>query len=131
MNLNTKLLCAGSLILLAGCQSGEIYLSPPLNTRVLDEKTKLGIQGVRVSMRSVVVGSPLAEGTTSSDGHIFLPRIKGRVSIGFPFTNDIVLPLSVVDFKKEGCEPVEIKSDTGLDYFQGIKSIELVCHNQP
>lgn len=115
-----------SIIFFSGCQSGEVYISPPLTTRVVDADTGKGIGAVQVTMWSIEIPSIRGEGVTGNDGSISLPRLTGNPSAGFPFSMDRVHLPAMVRFEKQGYKLLELNSTIDTQYFNGTKDVKLV-----
>lgn len=128
LNLHIRLRIAkviGVLFLLAGCQTGEVFISPPLTAHVVDAVTGLPIEGVEVVMWSSELPTARQSGITNRDGTVNLPRLIGRFDSAFPFVSDRVLRPAIARFEKAGYTPRDIKSDPDGAYFSGALAVSL------
>ena len=110
---------------LSGCQTGEVFVTPPLNARILDSRTNLPIENVQATIWSSEQPEARETGLSNKDGVVRLPRLKNKLEMAFPFVSDRVAPPSVVRFEAKGYVSKEMNSDTGYPYFAGTQPVEL------
>jgi len=113
-------------LFLTACQTGDVFISPPLNARVIDGRTGTPLDKVNVTMWSTEDLSARQVGISDDTGTVMLPRLVGRLDIAFPFMGDRVIPPpTMARFEKPGYMPKEINSDADRTNFGGEKPIEL------
>ena len=116
-----------TLLLLAGCQTGEVYVSRSLHARIVDSSTGSPIEGAAVEMRSSE--APAVRQTTRSDknGLVDLPRLVGRMKIAFPFVADrgSVAP-TIVRVEAQGYVAKELNSWVDEAQFDGTEPVKMV-----
>ncbi len=128
MKLRTRLRLAGAMafaLLLAACQTGEVFVSPPLNAVVIDGRTGAPLEKVMVTMWSTEDTAARQEGGSDGAGVVKLPRLVGRLHAALPFVADRVLPPAIARFERPGYVAKEINSSTDAIYFAGAKVVEL------
>jgi hypothetical protein len=123
------LVAAGLLV--SACQTGEVFISPPLGARILDSRTNMPVENVQVTMWSSEQPEVRETGMSGKDGVVSLPRLKGRLKTAFPFVSDRIVPPAVVRFEANGYVSREITSDTGYPYFAGTQPVELDPSTKP
>ncbi len=114
------------LLLLAACQTGEVFISPPLKARVVDGITGSAIESVVVTMWSSEVPTTRQSGITDRNGEVSLPRLVGHLNAALPFVTDRILPPAVARFEKPGYVPKELNSGTDTPYFAGAEAVRLL-----
>jgi hypothetical protein len=125
----TFLIVAG--LSLSACETGEVFISPSLNIEIRDSRTNSPIEHARVTMWSSGVNEVRETGSSNEEGYVYLPRLKGRLRVAFPFVVDPIEPNTVVMIEATGYVTQEINSDTGSSYFDGTRSIKLVPSTGP
>jgi hypothetical protein len=116
---------------LSACETGEVFISPSLNIEIRDSRTNSPIEHARVTMWSSGVNEVRETGSSNEEGYVYLPRLKGRLRVAFPFVVDPIEPNTVVMIEATGYVTQEINSDTGSSYFDGTRSIKLVPSTGP
>ena len=112
-----------STVLLAACQTGEMFVSPPLYTKVIDASTGIPVANVAVTMWSTEQPEIRQTGNTDKNGIIDFPRLTGRVRTAFPLVADRILPGAIVRFEANGYAPKEINSDRDRHLFDGPRKL--------
>ena len=125
MVMKMLMIAAVASMSLAACQTGMVYVSPPLHTRVIDAVTEAPIANVSVTMWSTEVQDARQRGLTDRSGFVDLPRLKGHLSVAFPFVGDRVVPPAIARFEVHGYISKEVSSGTGAAYFDGAAPIRL------
>jgi hypothetical protein len=63
---------------LTGCETGEIFLSPPLHVHVVDASSALPIEGASVTVESPEDPAAREHGVSDAQGVVDLPGLRGK-----------------------------------------------------
>jgi hypothetical protein len=107
--------------LLCGCETGVTYVTPPLDTCVIDGRTGAPVRHVVVTLRSTEVIGAQHTAEADQDGCFHLPMLTGRLRVIFPFVMDRTMPVAVARFAAPGYLSKEINSVANFGNFNGQK----------
>jgi hypothetical protein len=115
-----------SALLMLGCQTGEVYVTPPLHGKVIDSESGAPLADVVVTVWSTEQPDLRQTGKSDEQGGINLPGLKGRLRSTFPFVADRVMPPAIARFEAEGYVPKQIDSNADYLLFEGKRPIRLM-----
>jgi 5-hydroxyisourate hydrolase-like protein (transthyretin family) len=110
---------------LSACQTGDLFLSPPLKAHIVDSKSGNPIENVKVTMWSSVNPKVVEVGLSDKNGAVELPRLKGPIESSFPLVSDRLNLDAIVKFEANGYSTRQINSTANLPYFVGDAAVTL------
>ena len=112
------------VVLVAGCETQVVVLSPPLHARVVDGETRKPLDGVRVTLISED-GPETAMAYSDPAGHVDMPGMLAQPRTLFQVMTDRPHPAVRALFERPGYEPYMIDSVTGYGFFRGYTPVHL------
>lgn len=112
------------VLLVAGCETQTVVLSPPMHARVVDGVTRRPLDDVRVTLVSLD-GPEVATAYSDQGGFVAMPGLLGH--------NDIVVGVVTAKprlavhaiFERPGYERYTIDSVNGYGFFKGYTDVHL------
>ena len=112
------------LLLVAGCETQPVVLSPPMHARVVDGVTRRPLDDVRVTLISLD-GPEVATGYSDGAGFVEMPGLLGhKEAVVGVVTAKPRLAVHAI-FDRPGYERYTIDSVTGYGFFKGYTDVHL------
>ena|ERR1700731_2370908 len=111
-------------VLVSGCQTETVVLSPSMHARVVDGTTGKPLAHVRVTLLS---RDAAATATAYSDtfGFVDMPGLAGEHNSVFMVTTDAPRAAVHAIFERRGYQPYTIDTVNGYGFFKGYTDVHL------
>lgn len=117
-------LCVSLAAALAGCETGEIFLSPPLHVHVIDASSALPIEGANITVKSPEDPAAHENGVSDAQGVVDLPGLRGKARTFLSM--DRVLGPAEMTIDAVGYCTKRVREWPNRDVFSGVEPVKLI-----